>query len=56
MPGGMRGGPPGLNVFSKYSSGLGGGIGGGIGGGMGSGSGIGGSPYQMNYDENRQGA
>lgn len=49
----MRGGPPGLNVFSKYSSGLGGGIGGGIGGGMGSGSGIGGSPYQMNYDENR---
>ena len=42
-----------LNVFNKYTSGLGGGIGGGIGGGMG--SGIGSSPYNLNYNENRQG-
>ena len=47
----MRGLPSNLNVFNKYTSGLGGGLGGGIGGG---GSGIGGSnPYA--YNDNRQG-
>jgi len=45
-----------LNVFSKYSSGLGGGLGAGGSGIGGGGSGIGGAnPYAMNYNENRQG-
>lgn len=55
---GLRG-LPNLNVFNKYTSGMGGGIGSSVGGNPGIGGGIGGGigndPYSLNYNENRQG-